>query len=171
MLCTIFVIQLWLVGRWLLFLLDGDPVDAREPWVLHNLLGVSRAGTESSFRILVQKLSADVSSVVTQERKVQFRLAILDVSEQFFFIFAVEWGLAAKHFVDYATEGPPVRGLAVSLVQQDLRGQILGSAADTLGVVMAIDVLLGETEVGDLDVAIATHKDVFWFEIPVKDIL
>jgi hypothetical protein len=53
----------------------------------------------------------------------------------------------------------------MTLVEEDLGGEVLGSAAE--GESAALD-LLGETEVGQLYVPILCDQDVLRFEIPIN---
>lgn len=50
----------------------------------------------------------------------------------------------------------------------DLGSEILRSAAETVQLV-ALDVLLGETEVGDLDVSIGIEEEILRLEVAVDD--
>lgn len=55
----------------------------------------------------------------------------------------------------------------MALVQQNLRGQILGSP--TQGVCSGLH-QLGEAEVGEFEIAILSDKQVLWLEVPEDDV-
>lgn len=110
--------------------------------MLHYFFSVSRSGAEACHGILVEQLGANVLGIFAQEWKIKLGLAVLNVPEQLLLILAVEGRLAAQHLIDDASEGPPVRSLAVALVEEDLRRQVLGRSADTLRVIVPLNVLL-----------------------------
>lgn len=83
-------------------------------------------------------------------------------------VFVVEGVDAGDHFVEEDAEGPPVDGLAVSLVQQDLRREVLRGSAE--GVCPAFDDL-GEPEIGEFQVAVGADEQVLGLEVSVDDIL
>lgn len=72
------------------------------------------------------------------------------------------------HFIDENTKGPPVDGLAVTLVQENLRCKILGSTTECVGASLAV---LGKTKVSQLQIAFIINKDVLGLEITVDDVL
>jgi hypothetical protein len=59
----------------------------------------------------------------------------------------------------------------MALVQEDLRSKILSCTTDALGVVVAVDVLLGKPKISDLDVPVVAHQHVFWLQISVQNVL
>ena len=69
-----------------------------------------------------------------------------------------------QHLIQYDPQGPPVHGLSVALVQQNLRRQVLRSA--TQGVGPALD-HLREAEVREFQVAIGTDQQIFGLQVPV----
>ena len=139
---AVFVVQLRLVRSRLLLLVDGVPVDAGEPRMGHDLLGICWARSETGLWVLVEKLAADVSSVLAQEGVIESWLAVLDVSEELLFVFVVEWWLSAEHFVDDSSEGPPVRGLSMTLSMKDLWSKVLSSSANALSFIMSNNIFL-----------------------------
>lgn len=56
------------------------------------------------------------------------------------------------------------------LLLDDFGGEVFGRAAETVQLV-SLDVLLRQTEVGDLDVAVGVQKEVFGLEVAVDDAL
>lgn len=80
-----------------------------------------------------------------------------------------ERGLADEELVEENAEGPPVDGLAVTLVTDHFGGEVFWSATEGVG--LAIVDLLSETKVNKLEVAIGVEQDVLRFEIAVGDAL
>lgn len=97
---ALWVIELRLVWRWLLLLIDCIPVDARKPWVRHNLFCIRGSRSKSCLRILVKKLRTNVTGVVAKERKIKSGFTVFNISEELLFIFIIERRLSAKHFVN-----------------------------------------------------------------------
>ncbi|GBE59036.1 single-stranded DNA-binding protein, putative [Babesia ovata] len=69
-------------------------------------------------------------------------------------VLVVEGRVAHQHFVDKDAQRPPINGLAVSFVEQNLGGEVLGRATQR---VRAHLYDLGETEIGQLEVPVAAH--------------
>ena len=74
---------------------------------------------------------------------------------------------SSNHFVEENPKGPPVNWFSVSLVQENLRCQILWSSTKSK---CSIFDFLGESEVCDLDIAILGNENVLGLEISVDDI-
>ena len=77
-----------------------------------------------------------------------------------------EGRVSRQHLVDEDAQGPPVDSLVVAFALDDLRGQVLGGAAQGPG---SVSHPLGEPEVGDLEVALPVEKQVFRLEVSVDD--
>ena len=54
------------------------------------------------------------------------------------------------------------------LLFDHLGGQVLGGAAHGEGVLIANDVILGEAEVRELDIAGRIDQNIFWFQTAIK---
>lgn len=71
-------------------------------------------------------------------------------------ISVIEGRPAGQHLKDESPEAPPIHSFAIALttlpVDQHLWSQILGSSAEGCGSVGVGDLVLAETEVGDVDV-------------------
>ena len=74
------------------------------------------------------------------------------------------------HLVDQDPQRPPVHALAVGHLPQDLGSQVLRRSAERLRRV-SLHVLLGETEVGDADVALGVQKEVLRLEVAVHNVV
>jgi hypothetical protein len=83
---------------------------------------------------------------------------------------SVEGREADDHFVGQDAESPPVDGEAVTLLIEDLGSQVLGSAAEGVGLGVVLEDL-GEAEVSETDVAVFVHEDVLWLQVSVDDVL
>ena len=57
------------------------------------------------------------------------------------------------------------------MVGDDLRGHILGRAAEGPALLVGADQLLGEAKVGELDIAGGVQQQILWLEVPVEDAL
>lgn len=74
---------------------------------------------------------------------------------------------SCKHLVHKNTEGPPIDGLTVTLVEKDLRCDVLGGTANCEG---ALSYYLSEAEIDHLEISIIGDHDVLGFEISVHDV-
>ena len=72
-----------------------------------------------------------------------------------------ERSYALNQFVDEAAQAPPVDWLAVTLAQKHFWGQVLKGTAYRNRVVVPSNSLLGETEVGQLRIAIIVNNNIF----------
>lgn len=91
-------------------------------------------------------------------------------------VLAVERRDADEHLVSGQTglheyaERPPVRFLAVSLLRDDLRRDVLRGAHDGVRFGVGAGEFLGDTEVRELEVAVGVEEDVFRLEVAVYDV-
>eukprot|EP00042_Codosiga_hollandica_P054914 m.755144 g.755144 ORF g.755144 m.755144 type:complete len:424 (+) comp59009_c0_seq1:1115-2386(+) len=83
------------------------------------------------------------------------------------FIVGFEGRLSGKHLVHEHAQGPPVHTGAVRLFLDDLRSNVVGSAAESVGGVDPADAFLAHAEISHLDVAIRVEHDVVELEITV----
>lgn len=169
MLRVVSLIQLRLVGWRNCLVADLLPVDLLEPGVRLDLLSVGWSRTEPLVRVLVEESDAEIARILRQEVEVELRLSILDVLVQLFTVLRVEGWKTDQHLVDDRSKRPPVRRLAMTLSLQHLRGQVLGCSTKRLGLAVASDSHLGETKIGQLDVACTVYKHVLWFQTRHKE--
>lgn len=87
-----------------------------------------------------------------------------DGLEQLHPVLAAVGGEAGDHLVDDAAEAPPVNGLSVALLLDDLRRQVLGSPADGHCLLVLVDEGLGQAEVSQLYVSGLVKEDVLRLE-------
>jgi hypothetical protein len=113
---AVLVVQLRPVRSWLLLLVNGIPVDAGEPRVGHDLLSICWTRAQSSLWVLVKQLRTDVLCILAQEAEINSRVAVFDVSKEFLLILAIERWFSTKHFIDYASERPPIGCLTMALI-------------------------------------------------------
>ena len=83
-------------------------------------------------------------------------------------VIVVEGVDAGHHFVCQDAQGPPVDRFAVTLIKQNFWREVLWCAAQRISPCLAI---LGEAEVGELEVALRIDEDVLGFEISLDDVL
>lgn len=82
-------------------------------------------------------------------------------------VVVLEWRVTSKHFVQKDAYSPPINGFPVTLVEQDFRGNILGS---TTNGVCSLCNDLSETEINHLEVTISPNHNILRFEIPIDDV-
>ena len=83
---------------------------------------------------------------------------------------SVEWWEADNHLIGQDAEGPPIDWECVALLLEDLRCQVLGSTAEGLSLLITFE-NFGETEIGQANVSIFSHKDVLRFQVSIDDLL
>ena len=101
---AVFVIELWLVWSSLFLLVYGIPVYAFEPGMSHDILSIVWSRSKPCLWVLVEKLGADIPSIITQEWEVKPWLIVFDISEKFLFVFAIKWWFTAKHLINDTTK-------------------------------------------------------------------
>ena len=158
------LVELWLIRRGHRLVANLGPVNLLEPWVLLDLLSVSRSAAQALVRVLVQKLHAKVARIIREEGVVEARLRVLNILVELLAVFRVEGRQAHEHLVDNCAKRPPIRGLAMALSLQHLRRQVLSGAAEGLGLAVPLDTHLGQAEVGEFDVALSVDKHVLRFQ-------
>ena len=83
---------------------------------------------------------------------------------------SVEGREADDHFVGQDSEGPPVDGETVTALNKNLRSQIVRRSTEGKGLGVTFE-HLGQTEIGQTDVAVLVHQDVLGLQITVDDVL
>ena len=56
----------------------------------------------------------------------------------------------------------------MAFLLDDLGSQVLGSAAYWESIVVALNIVFGESEIGEFDVAVESNQYIFWFEAEFK---
>ena len=82
-------------------------------------------------------------------------------------VIVVEGVNASDHLEREDAERPPIDGLAVALVEEDLGGEILRRATQRVCARLAV---LGEAEIGQSEVALLVNKDILRLQITVDDV-
>ena len=95
------------------------------------------------------------------------RLGVNDLLVDIHWIIIDEWSVSSMHLVDQNTKGPPIDRLAVTLVEQDFRRDVLGSSTNSVG---TLSDYLGETVIDKFEVAIIADHDIFGLQITVDDV-
>ena len=93
-------------------------------------------------------------------------VVVQDRFEKIVLVVRLERRLTGHHLVHEHAERPPVDGGAVRQLLQDLRGDVVGRAAERVGRHAVGDALLAHAKVGDFTVALAVQQDVVQFQIP-----
>ena len=109
-------------------------------------------------------LNLDEVEAVGREVLWVLRLSVLDRLEQLLAVLRVEGRQAGEHFVNDRSQAPPVDRFSMSLAREDFWGQVLRRAAEGVRVVIVLDVLLREAEVGEFRVAVLVDEHVFRLE-------
>lgn len=78
----------------------------------------------------------------------------------------VEGRVAGQHLENQDSERPPIHILVVALGLDNLRSEVLWCATKSVGLVFDY---LGETKIGDLNVALTIDEQVLWLEVSVGD--
>jgi hypothetical protein len=99
-----------------------------------------------------------------QSYRFDIDLGVHNFLEQLNPVFVVEWRKTGDHFVDKASQAPPVHFCAVPLLANDFRCEVLRSTTDGLGLVVLALKNFGEPKVSQFDVARFVDNDVLWFE-------
>mmetsp|Transcript_23181 Transcript_23181/g.54206 ORF Transcript_23181/g.54206 Transcript_23181/m.54206 type:complete len:204 (-) Transcript_23181:881-1492(-) len=98
------------------------------------------------------------------------RVRLENLKIHFFLVLGVEGREANKHLVDENAQAPPVHCLAVSLLRQHLRGHVLRRPTEGVRrLLRSVADVLGQAEVGQLDVTVCGQKQVLWFQVTVDE--
>lgn len=99
------------------------------------------------------------------------RVLGLGIDDHFVHIHGVvvrEGRVARVHFVNQDPEGPPVDGLGVAFVKQNLWRDVLGGSANGVGAFLNH---LGKPVVYELQVAVVRNHNIFRLQVSVNDVL
>ena len=100
--------------------------------IVNTVVHVSEAFAQVSHEEVSHQrlgLSIITSLIVLVEALGELEFTLKDVVVNVHGIFISERIDASVHLVDEYTQGPPICGLPMSLVEQDLRGQVFGCSA------------------------------------------
>ena len=75
---------------------------------------------------------------------------------------------SCNHLINEDAESPPIHWFSMPLILQDLRSKVFRRAAERKS--PSFDDLR-KPEVREFQIAISPNKNVFWFQIPIDDIL
>jgi hypothetical protein len=73
------------------------------------------------------------------------------------------------HLVKQNSQSPPINGLTMTLVQNNLRGNVLRSTANSESSSLIEN--LGKSEIGKLQITVVSDQEILGFEISIDDIL
>lgn len=172
-------------------MVDVVPVDVAEECMGHDFLGVRGSGSKSQLRLTSEQLLKNGNGVSRHVNRVQ-RLIRKNSVVYFVFIFTTEGRLLKKHLVDEHTKCPPVNRTGVLLVQENLYHKLvnvvvpyyqpgyhcaltylgsheLRSTTEGASATTVPHVLLTETIVRNLDMAIQCQKDVIKLQVTIDD--
>ena len=91
-------------------------------------------------------------------------LALQDLLVDGHRVVVIERVNASDHLVSQDAQGPPVDRLAMALVEEHLGCQVLGRPTQSVSARLAV---LGEAEVGQLQVALLINQDVLGLQVAV----
>jgi len=146
--------------------LDGD---SAKPFVADDISGTGLQITVTLGKIGCQQLLAECLGVLVKilwEVDLAGKNLLVDSHR---LVIAERW-LSDNHLINKDSQGPPVDRLAVTLVEQHLGGDILGSAAKRVGTATGLDDL-GETKIGQLAVSVVAQEKILGLQIAVNDVL
>lgn len=119
--------------------------------MVHKVIGVARRA-QPLLRVTAQKLHDDVLDLIRHRNAMSHRvreddLALSNQLAQLVVILMHKWRPSSNHLVNQHSQGPPIDGEGVTGLVENLRRQVLGSAAEALGLLLLLKEL-SETEVG-----------------------
>jgi hypothetical protein len=79
--------------------------------------------------------------------------------------------LSSEHFIDNAAYTPPVYSETMSLSIDNLWCKVLWGTAQSQCIIVALDVFLGKSEIGQLGIPIFIDKDILWFQISINNLV
>jgi hypothetical protein len=102
-----------------------------------------------------------------------FNVRLPNVLKKFLFISIDEHKrrLAGEHLIYNAANAPPVHSKTMSLSVDNLWGKVLRGSTQCHGIIVSLDVFLGQSEIGQLSIPILINEDVFWFQISINNLV
>ena len=134
---------------------------------LTRLLAFLHYGTKNAnkYGAFVEIFSYDLCLLVkvTWELDLALKNFLVDCHR----VVIVEWVNTSVHLIDQNSQGPPVDRLSVTLVEEHFGGKILGRSTKRVGTSLTV---LGEAEIGKLEVTLLVDENVFGLQIAVDDV-
>lgn len=96
-------------------------------------------------------------------------LPLQDVPVDTHGVLVVEGVDSSVHLVDQHSQSPPIHGLSMPLVEDDLGSDVFGGPADGEGPALSQE--LGEPEISQFEVAVVADEQVFRLQISEDDVL
>ena len=140
-----------------------------EPRVAADVLRAVPKGAQPPRQIGREQLGDQVARLARHVPRV-VDLAREDVLVERHAVLRVERRVSDEHLVDEDTARPPVDRLAVSLVEDDLRREVLGSTAQRPCLDGRVDPL-GKAEISHLHVAEVVEEEVLGLQVSEDDVL
>ena len=141
------------------------PVNAREPWMLLDLLWIN----ETNSGVAYQEFLEEVASLIS-DRRGDFELCSHDLLIHLVHILSIERRQTSQHLAHQGAEAPPVHGLAVAGALQNFWSKILRSTTECRrAIIIREETLLGDTKVGHADVPFTGEQQVLRLEITVEN--
>lgn len=100
-----------------------------------------------------------------------FEVYCHDFGEHFFEVGVIMGNLASQELVISDSEAEPVRGVSVSLPQNDFWGQVLRSPAERKGLFFPVGIDAAESKVSQSHVALFIHENVVGLQVPEDDVV
>ena len=135
------------------------PVDVVEPGMLLDICHV----LQPDISLLLDKFPKKILEVI-DPIFVEVGLVMLDLIEKFAPVFGVERRQPVDELVDERTQAPPIHCFAVPFLLYHLRRQVFRGAAHGEGVIVCENVIFGEAEVCEFDVAVCADEYVLRFK-------
>mmetsp|Transcript_82673 Transcript_82673/g.256767 ORF Transcript_82673/g.256767 Transcript_82673/m.256767 type:complete len:219 (+) Transcript_82673:148-804(+) len=157
----------WLEGRRYRLGDEVVPIHVLEPLVLLDIVGATLQVAVALPQVRCEELLHQALGFLVEELG-EDDLPAQDLLINLHRILVNKRGVSHNHLVDEDAEGPPVYGLPVALVEQDLWGNVLGRAAE--GVRPMVDDLR-EAKVRELHVAVEVDENVLRLQVPVDYVL
>lgn len=146
--------------------LDGD---GGEPLVTNNVASSGLQVTVTLGQIRSQELLAQGLGILVEVLG-EVNLAGENLLINSHGLVIAERRLANNHFINKDAKGPPVYRLAVTLVEEHLGSDVLGSAAQGVGTAAGLNDL-GETEIGQLAVTVLAQEKILGLQITMDNVL
>jgi len=96
------------------------------------------------------------------------RLGVDNLLVNVHWVIVDEGGMSSVHLIDKDAKGPPINRLRVTLIEQDLRCDVLWCSTDR---VRSLFDDLSKTKVDEFEVTVLVDHDIFRFQITVYNIL
>lgn len=142
------------------------PIDVGKELVILDILDTIPR-SQSLPWILVQKPFDQVKCITGPNLEVG-KLCRNDVLMHLIFIIVEEWRQTSQHLMKKHSQTVEVKCAAVPLIQQNLRGVVLWTSTESDCLIILMEVLLGQSEVCQLEITPLVDKDILRLQIPVE---